>query len=154
IGAGAPPTSDHPGPARAPAPGPPVRRQPSGMPGRLDDEGNIPALASIFLGPLSIFLLVFSSGAAFFVSLPCAIAAIVLGKMGVRRVDRGESESHRALARFGRVSGVIGTVLSVLALLAWLLVAVLLDAAVDNLTDLIDRVEEEIDGVDVDSQAP
>ena len=62
----------------------------------------------LFLGPLSIFLLLFSSGAAFFVSLPCAIAAIVLGSMGMRKVDHGETDSHRALANLGRICGSSG----------------------------------------------
>lgn len=147
MGAGAPATAHHPGP---PAGQPPARRQPSGLPGRLDDESNIPALAAVFLGPLSIFLLLFSSGAAFFVSLPCAIGAVVLGNIGMRRVDRGESDGHRALANLGRITGVIGTVLSLLALAAWLVVAVLLDAAGDSLTDLIDRVGEEIDSTSIE----
>lgn len=129
----------------APRQPPPVRRQPPGIPGRLDEEGNIPALCAVFLGPLSIFLLVFSSGAAFFVSLPCSIGAIVLGNMGMRRVDRGEADSHRTLANIGRITGIIGTVLSTLALVAWLVIAVALDAAGDNLSDLIDRVNEELD---------
>ncbi len=120
-------------PATAPAPGrlapSPARRQPSGLGGRLDDEGNIPALAAVFLGPLSIFLLIASTGAAFFVSLPCAIGAIVLGNMGNRRVDRGEADSHRTLASIGRITGIVGTVLSVLAIAAWIAWSVVLDVA-------------------------
>ena len=153
---GADATAEHPGPAhRGLAPsrlGPkPARRQPSGLGGRLDDESNIPALAAVFLGPLSVFLLVFSSGAAFFVSLPCAIAAIVLGNLGTRRVDRGEADSHRALAVLGRITGIVGAVLSVIAIAAWLAVAVILDAAEDNLSDVIERVSEELEGVDTGS---
>jgi hypothetical protein len=151
-------TEEHPGPARHEPPPPaaqppPARQQPAATPGRLaprpDEEGNIPALVAVFLGPLSIFLLLFSSGGAFFVSLPCAIGAIVLGNIGMRRVDKGESDSHRALANLGRITGIIGTVLSVFALIAFFLVAALLDATEDNLADLIDRVREEIEGVDV-----
>lgn len=153
--AGADLTEEHPGPApRAqPAAAPPPRGQPSATPGRLgprpDEEGNIPALAAVFLGPLSIFLLLFSSGAAFFVSLPCAIAAIVLGNMGMRRVDNGQSDSHRALANLGRITGIIGAVLSVIALIVFFIVAAALDATEDSLSDLIDRGREEIEGVDV-----
>ncbi len=149
LGGGAPATQQHPGPGqRAP------RRQPRATPGRLgprpdQDGGNMPALISVFCGPLSLFLILFSSGGAFFVSLPCAIAAIVLGTIGMRRVDRGETDSHRALAQIGRITGIIGTVLSVLALIAFLLVAALLDATEDNLTDIIDRIREEIQGVDI-----
>ena len=131
----------------------PARRQPSGLGGRLDDEGNIPALAAVFLGPLSIFLLVASTGAAFFVSLPCAIAAIVLGNMGQRRVDRGEADSHRTLASIGRIAGIVGAVLSVIALAAWIAVVVLLDVAGDSLREIIDNVSDELEGAETSSPA-
>jgi pSer/pThr/pTyr-binding forkhead associated (FHA) protein len=153
---GAAPTAEHPGPQpprRAqPAPAQPApARGPS--PGRLapkpDEEGNVPALAAVFLGPLSIFLILFSTGAAFFVSLPCAVAAIVLGNIGTRKVDSGDSDSHRALAKLGRVTGIIGAVLSVVALIAFLVVSVALDATEDSLDGIVDRIREEIEGVDV-----
>lgn len=148
---GAERTAEHPGPA--PSQPPPARVQPRPAPGRLaphpNEDGNIPALAAAFLGPLSIFLILFSTGAAFFVSLPCAIAAIVLGSMGARRVDRGESDKHRAFATLGRVCGIIGAVLSVLALLAFILVSALLDAteeSLDSLDGIVDAIREEVEG--------
>ncbi len=122
-------------------------------PGRLaprpDEESNIPALASVFLGPLSIFLLLFSSGAAFFICLPCAIGAIVLGNVGMRKVDAGETDSHRTLAKIGRVCGVIGAVLSSLALIAFLIVIVVLDVTGDSLDGIVEAIRDEIEGVDV-----
>lgn len=159
IAPAAPPTEQHPGPAAAAQP-PPVPRPAGGpAPGRLaphpNEEGNIPALAAAFLGPLSIFLLVFSTGASFFVSLPCAIAAIVLGSIGIRKVDRGEADAHRGLARAGRIAGIIGAVLSTLALLAFVIVSVALDATEDSLDGIVEAVRDEIDGVDVpDLDAP
>jgi pSer/pThr/pTyr-binding forkhead associated (FHA) protein len=152
---GADPTAEHPGPAaappRAPAPAQPAPAR-GPVPGRLapkpDEEGNIPALAAVFLGPLSIFLILFSTGAAFFVSLPCAIAAIVLGNVGTRRVDSGESDSHRALANLGRITGIIGVVLSIVALIAFLVISVALDATEDSLDGIVERVRDEIEGVD------
>jgi hypothetical protein len=145
-------TEEHPGPApRGPAPQPPPARRPA--PRRLaphpQQEGNLPALAAVFLGPLSIFLILFSTGAAFFVSLPCAIAAIVLGSIGMRRVDRGEADSFRGLAHIGRITGIIGAIVSTLALIAFLLVAALLDTTERSLSGIIDRVQEEIEGVEV-----
>ena len=132
------------------------RRGPA--PGRLaprpDEEGNVPALAAAFLGPLSILLLLFSSGAAFFVSLPCAIAAIVLGNMGIKRVDSGETDSHRSLANLGRVCGIVGAVLSALALIAFVVVSAALDATEDSLDGIVDRIREEIEGVDVPRRGP
>lgn len=121
-------------------------------PGRLaphpTEEGNIPALAAAFLGPLSIFLLAFSTGAAFFVSLPCAIAAIVLAGVGMRKVGAGNTGSHRALAKLGRITGIVGAVLSTFALVAFLVLTVALDATEDSLDGIVDSVREEIEGVD------
>jgi hypothetical protein len=129
----------------------PPRRQRQPAPRRLGpsphEEGNIPALAAVFLGPLSIFLLVFSSGAAFFVSLPCGLAAVILGTIGIRRADRGDG--HRGLARIGRITGIVGTLLSLLALIAFILVIALLDTTEDNLDGIIERIREEIEGVDL-----
>jgi hypothetical protein len=157
MGARAPATAEHPGPAsRQPAPS---RGQPRAAPGRLaprpDEEGNVAALSSAFLGPLSIFLLLFSTGAAFFVSLPCAIAAIVLGNIGMRRVDSGASDRHRGFAHLGRVCGIVGAVVSVVALIAFLLIAALLDVTEDSLDGLVEAIRDEIDGVpDLDGTEP
>jgi pSer/pThr/pTyr-binding forkhead associated (FHA) protein len=159
MGAGAAPTQQHPGPApRRPAPAQPAPAQ-RPAPGRLaphPQQGtNIPALAAVFLGPLSILLILFSSGAAFFVSLPCAIAAIVLGTIGMRNVDSGKVEGHRALAHIGRITGIVGAIVSVLALIAFIVVAALLDTAENSLDGIVDRIREEIEGVEVpDVDAP
>ena len=152
MGAGAPPTAEHPGPAR---PQPPRRqpdpspRGPAPAPSRLaphpTEEGNIPALASAFLGPLSIFLVIFSTGAAFFVSLPVAIAAIVLASVGKRKVEGGDTDSFRGLAVLGQVTGVIGVVLSTVALIAFFLIAAILDTAVDSLDGIVDELQDEFE---------
>jgi len=141
------PTQAHPGPAQ-PSPG--RAPAPSRLAPRPDADSNIPALAAVFLGPLSILLL-FASGAAFFVSLPCAIAAIVLGGIGVRRAD-SESQGHRGLARLGRITGIVGAVLSALALVAFLVASVALDATedgLDSIDGIVDSISDEIEGVDV-----
>ena len=157
MGAGAPATAAHPGPAQpppraAPRQPDPAPRGPEPAPRRLaphpQEEGNIPALASVFLGPLSIFLVIFSTGAAFFVSLPAAIAAIVLASIGKRKVDKGEADSHRGLAVLGQVTGIIGAVLSTFALIAFLLIAALLDTALDQINSLegiVDQLRDEIE---------
>ena len=132
---------------------PPVPGQPKAAPSRLaprpNEEGdNIPALAAILCGPLSILLVLFSGGGAFFLALPCGIAAVVLGRIGMRRVDQGNTTRHRSLAHIGRVTGVIGAILSVIAIVAVVLVGALLDAGEDSLSGLIDRIDEEIQGAD------
>jgi pSer/pThr/pTyr-binding forkhead associated (FHA) protein len=143
---GAPPTDRRPGPA-------PVQPRPSGRPAprRLapspHEPGNIPALAALFLGPLSI-LLIFLSAGGFFIALPCGIAAIVLGSIGIRNADRRQL-GHRGLARIGRVTGWIGTFLSVLAVIVFIVVATALHSTEHSLNGLIDRIHDEIDKVDL-----
>jgi hypothetical protein len=152
-------TAEHPGPARRPpAPAQPLpvaRPAPRRLGPHPQEQPNIPALAAVFLGPLSILLLFFSTGAAFFVSLPCAIAAVVLATIAIRNVDRGKADGFRGLARIGRITGIIGTILSVLALIVFVVVATALDTTERSLSGLIDRVQEEIEGVEVpDVNAP
>jgi hypothetical protein len=140
-----------------------VEERPSGRPAprRLapppHEPGNIPALAALFLGPLSI-LLVFLSAGGFFLALPCGIAAIVLGTIGIRNVDRRRATSYRGSARLGRITGWIGTILSILALIVFIVVATLLDVTADgadSVSGLIDAIRDEIDKVDVpDVNAP
>ena len=108
---------------------------------------NIPALAAVFLGPLSI-LLVFLSTGGFFLALPCGIAAIVLGSIGIRNADRRRL-GHRALARIGRITGILGTVLSILAVIVFIVVATALHATESSVSGLVDRIRDEIDKVDV-----
>jgi hypothetical protein len=158
--AGAPRTEQHPGPSaqqqRRPQEPPRAQPPPAGRaaPRRLaphpSEGSNIPALSALFLGPLSILLLFLSSG-GFFLALPCGIAAIVLGGIGVRNADRKDA-GHRGLARLGRITGWIGTILSILALIAFIVVATLLDVtagSADSISGLIDAISDEIEGIEV-----
>jgi hypothetical protein len=151
---GAPPTRAHPGPAQPPLDLPaPIQPSPSGRPAprRLapppHDRGNLPALAALFLGPLSI-LLVFLSAGGFFIALPCGIAAIVLGAIGIRNADRRQS-GHRALARIGRFTGIVGTILSVIAVIVFIVVAAALHSTEHSVSGLINRITDEINKVKV-----
>ena len=129
-----------------------VEGRPSGRPAprRLapppHEPGNIPALAAFFLGPLSI-LLVFLSAGGFFLALPCGIGGIVLGTIGIRNADRRQ-RGHRAPARIGRITGWIGTILSILALIAFLVVAILLDVTADSVNGIVDAIRDEIEGIE------
>ena len=76
-------------------------------------ESNIPALAAAFIGPLSIPL-VFLSAGGFLIALPCGIAAILLGTIGSR------GAGHHAIARLGRFTGILGTLISLIALTLFL----------------------------------
>jgi pSer/pThr/pTyr-binding forkhead associated (FHA) protein len=137
---GAAPTAvKQPGPA-APKPAP-RRLAPSPQ-----DPGNLPALAAVFLGPLSILLLFLSAG-GFFIALPCGIAAIVLGTIGLRNADR--NRRHRAPARIGPFTGIVGTFLSVIAVIVFIVIAAALHSTEHSVSGLIDRIQQEIDKVDV-----
>ncbi len=153
---GVPPTAEHPGPAAPPSP-----RQPSpgrrAAPRRLapppHDQGNLPALAALFLGPLSI-LLIFLSAGGFFIALPCGIAAIALGTIGIRNADRRQA-GHRPLARIGRFTGIVGTILSVIAVIVFVVVAAALHSTEHSVSGLVNRIEDEINNVKVpDVNAP
>jgi hypothetical protein len=117
-----------------------------------NQASNIPALAALFLGPLSI-LLVFLSTGGFFVALPCGIAAIILGTIGIRNADRRQL-GHRAWARIGRLAGFLGTFLSILAVIVFVVVATALHTTESSVGGLIDRIDHEIDKVDVPDVNP
>jgi FHA domain-containing protein len=150
---GAPPTEQHPAPEARPRrwspPQRPAARRPA--PRRLappsSDHGNLPALAALFLVPLSI-LLVFLSAGGFFIALPCAIAAIILGTVGIRNADR-KGSGHRGWARIGRFTGIVGTILAVLAVIVFIVVSAALHSTETSISGLVNRIEDEINTVDV-----
>jgi hypothetical protein len=144
---GAPSTEHHPGPARRTQPPPSNRPAPRRLAPQPHEPSNIPALAALFLGPLSILLIFLSTG-GFFLALPCGIAAIVLGTIGIRNADRRQL-GHRGPARIGRITGWIGTFLSILAVIVFIVVAAALHSAESSVSGLIDRIRDEIDKVDV-----
>jgi hypothetical protein len=134
------------GMARAPVAASARRPAPRRLAPPPHQPGNIPALASAFLGPLSI-LLVFLSTGGFFIALPCAIAAIVLGTIGLRNADQPD-RGHRVPARIGRITGVFGTFISVVAVIVFIVVATALHTTEHSVRGLVDRVHDEIDRVD------
>jgi FHA domain len=142
----APATEHHPGPPRTQPP-PSSRPAPRRLAPSPQEPGNLPALAALFLGPLSM-LLIFLSAGGFFIALPCGIAAIVLGTIGIRNADRRQL-GHRSLARIGRFTGWIGTFLSILAVIVFIVVAAALHSTEHSVSGLIDRIKQEIDKVDV-----
>jgi hypothetical protein len=152
---GAPPTEQHPDPAARPRRWSPPQRAPSRRPAprRLapppSDHGNLPALAAIFLGPLSILLLFLSAG-GFFIALPCAIAAILLGTIGMRNAAR-RGAGHGGLARIGRFTGMVGTILSLIAIVVFVVVSAALHSTETSVSGLVDRIKQEINKVDVPS---
>lgn len=138
-------------PTTQPAPPPPPRREPIPQPqpavpaqGDAVNDWNIPALASIVLGPASILLLIFSSGSGFYAALPIAVCGIAVGTIGRNKVDRGESARFRGLASAGRTFSIVGTILASIILVALILITQALDVSAENLSELIDEVKGEI----------
>ena len=86
---------------------------------------NSPAVAGFVLSLVSVTLLLFTAGLSSIVSVGCSIAAVVLGRKGVKKVDAGETPKNRGLAQAGFWIGVTGLVLSVLATLGWIAFGVL-----------------------------
>jgi FHA domain len=109
------------------------------------DVWNLPALAAILLGPLSILFLVFSTGSAFYAALPLAIAAIAMGTIGRSKVDRGRSQRFRGLASAGRTFGIVGTILAGIILIAVIVIGEVLDVSAESLSELIDEIRTEIE---------
>lgn len=96
--------------------------RPAASPAAAGGPGNGRAIAALVLGLVGLLALVFFAGALIFINLPCSILAWVLGVQGMRAVDRGRTAQHRSVASTGRVLGIIGVVLGVLAFAAWLVV--------------------------------
>lgn len=102
------------------------------------DPGNTPAVVSLVLGICSIAGVVFFLGIIFPVTLGMGIPAIFLGRSGMKKVDRGETAKHRGVAQAGLITGIIGTVLSAIAAVFWILVIVgiaSIDTSNDDLFD-------------------
>jgi hypothetical protein len=91
---------------------------------------NNPAIAGFVLSLVSVTLLLFSAGLSSIVSVGCSIAAIVLGRKGVKKVDAGETPKHKSLAQASFWIGVAGLVVAVVATLAW--IAIVIAIAVDE----------------------
>ena len=66
----------------------------------------------VVLGALAIVTLAFSFGLLFFVALPLAAVALVLGFSARRRVERGVTARGRGAANAALLLGVAGVVLS------------------------------------------
>lgn len=106
--------------------------------------GNSTAITGFVLSVSSVALLFFSAGlsALFLISPGLAIAGTIVGRNGRNKVDRGETTQHRGLGQAGFIVGIVGIVLSILAIVGWVLFFTLVDE------DFLD--EEENDFFDKD----
>jgi hypothetical protein len=110
-------------PAAPPGWGPPLGPLPPGPP---RPPRNDRAVLALILG-IGGLLAFFSArlGLFFVFNLPPAIAAWIVGCDAKRRILRGETTEGAGTAQAGVVLGVVGTLLGVLAIVAWALVLAL-----------------------------
>jgi hypothetical protein len=98
-----------------------------------------PARAKLFLpGALRS-----CAAGGFFLALPCGIAAIALGAIGIRNADR--QRAHRTRRVSAAFTGIVGPFLATVALILFIVVATALDTAESSVGGLIDRIRDEID---------
>ena len=109
------------------------------------EPGNGSAVAALVLGIVALALLLVTFGLSTIVSLGCAIPAIFLGRKGRGLVDRGETRKHRGLAQAGLIMGIVGTILSVLATVFWILLAVLSDDFQDSFEQEFEQNNQSLD---------
>jgi hypothetical protein len=86
---------------------------------------NSPAVAGFVLSLVAAGLLLITGGLSSIVSAGCAIAGIVYGRKGLKRVDSGETPKHRGLAQAGFIIGIVTLVLAALATAFWTAILVL-----------------------------
>ena len=88
------------------------------------DPGNSHAVAGFVMSVVSLGLLVFLFGFSAPLTLLVSIASVFVSRAGVKKVDRGETRRNRSLAQWGFWLGIVGAILSALAILAWTLIIV------------------------------
>jgi hypothetical protein len=102
---------------------------------------NGPAVAGFVLSLVGGGLLIVTGGLSSIVSIVCSTFGIVQSRKGKKRVESGETTRNAGLAQAGFIIGIVSLTLSVVATLAWALIAVLL--ATDE--QFRDDFEDELD---------
>ena len=97
--------------------------------------GNGTAITGFVLSVSSVALLFFTLGFSSIISLGLAIAGAIVGRNGREKVDKGETTQHRGLGQAGFIVGIVGVILSVLAIVSWILIFALADWDLDTDSD-------------------
>ena len=97
---------------------------------------NPPAITGFSFGVSGLGLLVLSGGIACLIAVPCGIAAIVVGRRGMRAVDSGAATEHRRYAKAGFVMGIVTCALGAFMALSLVLSAIFPDEFDDGDSDL------------------
>ncbi len=95
-------------------------------------KGNGSAVGSLIVTCSSLAFLFFTAGIAAPLTLIASSVGIFLGHKGKADFDSGKADSQRDVAIAGFWTGITGVVLSVLALIAWVVLIVIAIAADDS----------------------
>ena len=98
------------------------------------EPDNAPALGGFITSLASIGALVFFLGLLSPLTLIASIISTVVSRNGSQKVERGETTKHADLAKWGFWLGILGVVLSVLAIGAWLAIILAAPEAFDDTT--------------------
>jgi hypothetical protein len=102
---------------------------------------NNQALTGFIMSLVGGGLLFVSAGLSSILSVGLSLAGMILGRQGMKRVDRGETPKHRSLGKAGFWIGLASLILSVIATAIW--VAVLIAELADD--DVQRDPEREVD---------
>jgi hypothetical protein len=107
-----------------PPPGPPPQQPPNNQ-----------AVAGFTCGLIGVSLLFFTAGLSSIVSLILGVVAIPYSRRGKLNVAEGRTRKHKDLANAGYVIGIITVVLSIIAIVAWVLIFTTVDINWDEFDD-------------------
>ena len=96
---------------------------------------NNDAVAGFTCGIIGASLLFFTAGLSTVVSLVLGIVAIPYSRKGTRNVEEGRTPKHKSLASAGYVIGIVTIVLSVIAIVAWVLIFTTVEINWDELNE-------------------
>jgi hypothetical protein len=103
------------------------------------EQGNTSATTSLIFAVVGLLFVVGTLGAAFIVSLPCSIAAWVIGVQGRRQVASGATKVGDGVAHAGLILGIVGVVLSIIGAVVWFLIFASVDFDVDRLRQELEQ---------------
>lgn len=136
-------------------PGYPAQPGWSGAPApKKENVLGIIGLVCSIAGALGLLAIVVTFGFFFFIgfiSLPLSIAGMICGRIGVQKVDRGELPSGRGMSQAAFITGLVGVILHVLAVIIVVVILGLLLGAIDNLEIPDQERRRNFDGPDFQS---
>ena len=125
------PPPEYPQQPQQPAPGywqPPPAPLPQQPP-------NNDAVAGFTCGIIGASLLFFTGGLSTIVSRVHGLVAIPYSRKGKRNVEEGRTPKHKGLASAGYVIGIVTVLLSIIAIVAWVLIFTTVDINWDEFDD-------------------